>query len=534
MPTLQATSFNPLQPFCSPQFFNTLSREVVPLQLKQAGKVNLYVCGPTVYDDAHLGHARCYMTWDVLFRWLTALGYDVVYARNVTDVDDKILQRANERGETPQAIARTYHTRFQEDMAALHVLPPTLEPKATEHIDVMHVGIQTLIDKGFAYATPSGSVYFRVNHWQHYCTQDTHPCTHAYGHLSGKTLDSLTAGARVEPDPEKEHPLDFALWKSATTDEALYWASPWGEAGRPGWHIECSAMNYATFETGLDIHAGGADLMFPHHENEIAQSEAWTGQRPYATLWMHNGFVNVNGEKMSKSLGNFTTVRGLLSTFDANTVRYFLLQHHYRMPVDFNEQALEASRTRLAKLAQLLLKDMALETLEVSVEALPEAFLKAMSNDMNTAQALGVLNSQLKTLKTLAEDSARYALQTSLIGCLLLLGFDLPDMAKRFCTTVSQNVETASATQQCADGSYQWVSGDAVPQAWQDTLWPSLSTALNALPEALLPPKERDLLHSLEMLLAYRQKVRAEKRWATADALRDVLQQHQFKVIDKK
>ncbi|MFM7469121.1 MAG: cysteine--tRNA ligase [Vampirovibrionales bacterium] len=519
-----------------PQFFNTLSRTLEPLRLKTDGKVNMYVCGPTVYDDAHLGHARCYMTWDVLFRWLCALGYEVTYARNVTDVDDKILKRAVERGVTPQDIAETYHQRFQEDMNALHVLPPTLEPKATEHIDVMHEGIQTLIEKGFAYPTPSGSVYFRVNHWQAYCEADTHTCCHPYGHLSGKTLESLEAGARVEPDPEKEHPLDFALWKSASVQDGVYWRSPWGEAGRPGWHIECSAMNYATFADQLDIHAGGADLMFPHHENEIAQSEAWTGQRPYATLWMHNGFVNVEGEKMSKSLGNFTTVRGLLETFDANTVRYFLLQHHYRMPVDFNEQALTASRTRLSKLAQALLPEIDLNTFQVSLKELPLSFLTAMAQDMNTAQALGILNSQLKTLKHLNTHEEKIALKTSLLGCLVLLGFNVSAMATQFLgSNVTSDTRLEGTSTGCLpDGTYQWVSSDPIPSTWPEALWPSIQEALKGLPEGLISLEEQQALQDLPSLMRYRQQVRTEKRWEVADALRNVLASSNVKVIDKK
>ena len=304
------------------RLYNTLPGQTEIFEPLEAEKVRLYVCGPTVYDDAHLGHASCYITWDVLYRFLKFLGYDVTYARNVTDVDDKILKRAAELNVSPHEVARKNYESFTADMAALNCLPPDQEPFATGHIPQMITAIQALIDKNAAYVTPEGTVYFRVS------AKDN------YGALSKKPLDDLKSGARVEVDPHKESPLDFALWKHVSEEEQAKpdhaYESPWGK-GRPGWHIECSAMNHAIFGKQIDIHAGGADLVFPHHENEIAQSECWldlSGKTPndrFAKYWMHNGFVNVSGEKMSKSLGNFSTVKKVLERYDANTIRYFLL-----------------------------------------------------------------------------------------------------------------------------------------------------------------------------------------------------------------
>ncbi len=331
--------------------FNTLTGKEEPfVPLDPAGKkVKMYVCGPTVYDDAHLGHARCYITWDVLYRFLKFLGYDVTYVRNVTDVDDKILNRAQALGVMPTDVAEKNYQSFVDDMRALNVLSPDVEPKATESIPMMIMAIEALIAKNAAYVAKDGSVYFRVSSKPNYLA------------LSKKPPEALQSGARVEVDLDKESPLDFALWKAVPSDEATdekrvqgyCFESPWGR-GRPGWHIECSAMNYQVFQSAqIDIHAGGADLVFPHHENEIAQSEMWHGlhggaeeshaNERFSKYWMHNGFVNVSGEKMSKSLGNFSSVKKVLERYDANTIRYFLLTNNYRMPVDFNNEALQAA-----------------------------------------------------------------------------------------------------------------------------------------------------------------------------------------------
>lgn len=409
------------------QLFNTLTGKLEPfVPLDPAGKqVKLYVCGPTVYDDAHLGHARCYITWDVLYRFLKFLGYDVTYVRNVTDVDDKILNRARERGETPAEVAERNYLSFAEDMKALNVLPPDEEPRATQYISQMIEVIEGLIAKGAAYVTPEGTVYFRVE------------AKADYGKLSKKPLDDLRAGARVDVDPHKESPLDFALWKHVSAEEQAQpghaFESPWGK-GRPGWHIECSAMNFACLGPQIDIHAGGADLIFPHHENEIAQTEAWLGLKGdethrFAKYWMHNGFVNVSGEKMSKSLGNFSTIKKLLERYDANTIRHFLLTNKYRMPVDFNDEALMASknwiikthRTIKAALDKLGINRAQIDGLKITkypdypednwrisqFEIFPTA-IASLSEDLNTPKGISLLDALISHLNAWADDLDRF------------------------------------------------------------------------------------------------------------------------------
>ncbi len=417
------------------QLFNTLSGTQEPFTPLEPGKVRMYVCGPTVYDDAHLGHARCYITWDVLYRFLKFLGYDVTYVRNVTDVDDKILKRAEELGVTPQVLSERYYQSFKDDMQALNVLSPEVEPKATEYIEEMQTGISALIENGTAYATADGSVYFRT------------AAKPDYGKLSKKPLEDLKAGARVEVDPSKESPLDFALWKAvASDDDSLSWPAPWGGSGkgRPGWHMECSAMNHKVLGAQIDIHAGGADLIFPHHENEIAQSECWTGRQPFAKYWLHNGFVNVSGEKMSKSLGNFSTIKKVLERYDANTIRYFLLTNHYRMPVDFNDDALQGPKNWMEKTTRTL-REVAHE-LNLTAHQLPDvlirqfkqvqsldaskqgdlmAFCHWMMEDLNTAQALAELNKVLAHLRqhmTTADAKDLFQMVASMMN---VLGFDL-------------------------------------------------------------------------------------------------------------
>jgi cysteinyl-tRNA synthetase len=412
------------------QLYNSESRESKDFHPMQADQVKLYVCGPTVYNDAHLGHARCYITWDVLYRTLTAFGYDVTYARNITDVDDKILKRASDLGVTPEQVATENMARFREDMLRLNTLPPTIEPQATQHIDGMLAMIQTLVDKDHAYTTSDG-VYFSTQAMPN------------YGRLSRRDLDEQRVGDRVDDENEKKHPADFALWKFA--DESEYgWMSPWGY-GRPGWHIECSAMIKNVLGDQIDIHAGGADLLFPHHENEIAQSECCSGQSPFVKLWMHNGFVNTDGEKMSKSLGNFATVRELLAPenkLDANGLRYFLLSHHYRMPVDFTPDALKASQTRVNKLMQQLgLVFAAADITESWIDeqsSIPVqrdnllrkeqgGFADALSEDMNTPRALGGMTRLLKPLKNNVAHGQPVSkeLIQDLVIQLLILGFDL-------------------------------------------------------------------------------------------------------------
>ena len=300
--------------------------EFIPLQ---PGKVSMYVCGMTVYDLCHLGHARVMVVFDVIYRYLKASGFDVTYIRNITDIDDKIIHRAAENGEPFAHLTERFIRAMHEDAAALGVLTPDAEPRATAHIGEIIAMVERLIEKGHAYARADGNVYYSVASFD------------GYGKLSGKSVEDLRAGARVDIDESKREPLDFALWKSAKPGEPA-WPSPWGE-GRPGWHIECSAMSTCCLGETFDIHGGGADLTFPHHENEIAQSEGATG-KPFVRYWLHNGFVRINDEKMSKSLGNFFTVREILHHYQAEEIRYFILTSHYRSPLNYSDTHLDDAR----------------------------------------------------------------------------------------------------------------------------------------------------------------------------------------------
>ncbi|MBR1424331.1 cysteine--tRNA ligase [bacterium] len=354
------------------QLFNTYSGKVDEFKTIEPNKVKMYVCGPTVYDYAHLGHARCYITWDVLYRYLKFKGYDVTYCRNVTDVDDKILKKAEKEGKTPAEISQYWYKQFANSMNKLNNLPPDIEPFATKTLGEMISMVKDLIDKGYAYVA-GGDVYFRVKKFGR------------YGSLSGQPIDQLESGARIAVGELKEDPLDFALWKS---DEKFGYNSPWG-VGRPGWHIECSAMSRKHLGKTIDIHAGGADLIFPHHENEIAQSECANGCK-FVNYWLHNGFVTINKEKMSKSLGNFLTIDDMLKNYDANTLRLFILTNHYRMPVEFSDEALtsaQAGAKRLTNAKQTPInKDLDITQTEEYKE-----FCAAMDDDLNTSKALAVL-----------------------------------------------------------------------------------------------------------------------------------------------
>jgi len=314
--------------------YNTLSKAKEPFRPLEGNKVRMYVCGMTVYDFCHIGHARVMVAFDVVTRWLRHRGYDVTYVRNITDIDDKIIRRASENGEPFQALVERMIAAMHEDETRLNVLRPDVEPRATDHIAGMHTMIQTLIDKGFAYAPGNGDVYYRVGKFV------------GYGKLSRRKIEDLKIGARIEVDEAKEDPLDFVLWKGAKPGEPS-WDSPWGP-GRPGWHIECSVMSTCCLGETFDIHGGGPDLVFPHHENEIAQSEAATGKL-YANAWMHAGAVRVDGEKMSKSLGNFFTIREVLEKYHPEVVRYLLVSSHYRSPINYSEDSLREAKSALER-----------------------------------------------------------------------------------------------------------------------------------------------------------------------------------------
>ncbi|MBU5638094.1 cysteine--tRNA ligase [Geomonas sp. Red69] len=366
--------------------YNTLTgskEEFVPIN---PGKVGMYVCGVTVYDHCHIGHARANVVFDMIYRYLQAKGLDVTYVRNYTDIDDKIINRANRDGVPYNEISERFIEEFDKDMARLMLQLPTFQPKATEHIPEIIALVQRLIDKGYAYASGS-DVFFRVDRFEGYLK------------LSKRNLEDMQAGARIEVDEKKEHPMDFALWKGAKPGEP-YWESPWGQ-GRPGWHIECSAMSTKFLGDTLDIHGGGKDLIFPHHENEIAQSEAASG-KPFVKYWLHNGFVNINAEKMSKSLGNFFTIKEVLERYDAEVLRFFLLSAHYRSPIDFSDQNLKEAELGLERIYKALAgidERLAAGTdhapteesaeLEEKCSSIAARFVEAMDDDFNTAMALG-------------------------------------------------------------------------------------------------------------------------------------------------
>ncbi len=424
----------------------------------EPGKVRMYVCGITTYDYCHLGHARCLLTFDIVARYLRSRGFTVTYVRNITDIDDKILARAEENGEEFSALTERFIAAMHEDERALGILPPDQEPRATFHMEEIISMIETLLEKEFAYRTESGDVYFSVLRFP------------GYGRLSKKNLDQLLSGARVEPGELKRDPRDFALWKSGS-DESVGWDSPWGY-GRPGWHIECSAMSCRALGAHFDIHGGGSDLIFPHHENEIAQSVAATGE-PFANVWMHNGPLRVDDKKMSKSLGNFFTVREVLARHDAEVVRQFLLSSHYRSPLNYSDAALARSAGALQRL-YLALRGLDTAAARNLVNSRFErAFNGAMDDDFNTPAALRVLFDLTKEVNRLKVSDPHRAAQ---LGRLLIkLG--------------------------------------------------GVLGILQTSPEAWLRGAQRDKIDPsrVESLIAARERARAEKNWPEADRIREQL-----------
>ena len=393
------------------QIYNTLSRAKVPFEPIEPGKVRMYVCGMTVYDYCHLGHARVMVVFDMVSRWLRASGLDVTYVRNITDIDDKIIRRAGENAESIRALTDRFIAAMHEDADALGVIRPDHEPRATEYVTDMQVLIARLIERGLAYVADDGDVCFAVRAFE------------GYGKLSGKSLDELRAGERVEVGRDKRDPLDFVLWKHAREDEPdeVKWTSPWSP-GRPGWHIECSAMAQKLLGEQFDIHGGGMDLQFPHHENEIAQSEG-ANDSPYVRYWMHNGFVRVDDEKMSKSLGNFFTIRDVLARYDAEVVRFFILRAHYRSALNYADAHLEDARSALERLYTALRNVPPAEgDIDWSDEAAAR-FAAAMNDDFNTAGAVAVLF-ELAGEVNRDQDSARAGLLHRLGAVLGLLQRD--------------------------------------------------------------------------------------------------------------
>ena len=446
------------------KIFNTLTSHKDTFVPIDAGKVRMYVCGMTVYDYCHLGHARVMVVFDVVVRYLRALGFEVTYVRNVTDVDDKIIQRANENGEDINALTERFIAIMNEDAAALGVIPPDMEPRATSSMDDIISMIEALIANGHAYQGGNGDVYYDVSRFEN------------YGRLSGKQLEDLQAGARVAVDESKDDPLDFVLWKTVKPDEPS-WPSPWGD-GRPGWHIECSAMSTQCLGAHFDIHGGGMDLKFPHHENEIAQSEAATGHT-FVNYWMHNGFVRVDDEKMSKSLGNFFTVREIMKSYRAEEIRYFILASHYRSPLNYSQENLENGKAALTRLYTTLRGITPADADDSLCENYITAFHKAMDDDFNSPEAIAVLFEIAREINRSRDKDPNKT--KVLAGCLRRLGTILGLLQTDPETYLR---ETATA------------GGDAA---------------------GLMPADEVDAL------IARRIGARSAKDWAEADRIRDEL-----------
>ncbi len=466
--------------------YNTLSGKKEEFQPLVPGKVGMYVCGVTVYDYCHIGHARANIVFDIIYRYLQFADFDVTYVRNYTDVDDKIINRANERGIDSKELAEEFIRAFDEDMATLGLAKPTHEPRATEYIPQIIEICATLIDKEMAYES-AGDVYYRVDKFADYLK------------LSKRNMEEMQAGARIAPGEQKENPMDFALWKAVKPGEPS-WDSPWGP-GRPGWHIECSAMSSSLLGDSFDIHGGGRDLIFPHHENEIAQSEGASG-KPFAKYWVHNGFVNVDQEKMSKSLGNFSTIRDIVEQYDPEVVRFFILTAHYRSPIDFSNQNLVESQAGLSRFYE------ALQTAAAAVEGVAESdivsnegtqldasFRAAMDDDFNSALAIAHLFEGVRTINRLCA-TKKFRKKTELVSQVR----DLRSTVKRL-------------------GEVLGLFG-SVPGEWLEQL------KLSGLAKLDISKAE------IETQIQQRLEARNEKDFARSDAIRDALTARGIELLD--
>ena len=455
--------------------YNTMTRQKEVFNPVTPGEAKMYVCGVTPYNHPHIGNARPFVTWDVIRRYMKHVGYKVTYVQNFTDVDDKIINTSNGEGVSWDTIANRYIDSYFEVMDALGVQRADIYPRVSTHIDDIIAMIQTLIDKGYAYEL-DGDVYYSVEKFEH------------YGELSGRTLDDMEAGARIEVDGRKKNPMDFALWKAAKPGEP-YWESPWGN-GRPGWHIECSAMSQKYLGTEFDFHGGGSDLIFPHHENEIAQSEGCSGQHPAVRYWLHNGFITINSEKMSKSLNNFFLVKDILEQYSPDALRYFLLSTHYRSPLDFSDERLEEANKSLERLSTAIENLLYLEKCEPGscdeaqrllekAKAYEEEFEDAMSDDFNTALATSSMFGLAK------EINIYYQAVTSREGVVCQEAIAEVKRIFKFMTDVIGVLE----------------------EAWEG------NTGANAAEYEEL----------MQVILSVRQACRDQKQWALADCIRDRL-----------
>ena len=394
------------------KFYNSLTNQKEDFVPIREGEVGVYVCGMTVYDNCHLGHARAMMAFDILARYLRYQNYKVNFIRNITDIDDKIIERANENQETIDALTDRTIASMQEDFSKLGLELPTNEPRATEHIEGMITMISTLIDKGHAYHSEGGDVFFAVRTFLE------------YGKLSNKNIDDLNPGSRIEEDGSKKDPLDFVLWKSAKPNEPS-WDSPWG-LGRPGWHIECSVMSLENLGKHFDVHGGGPDLLFPHHENEIAQSECATDHK-FANYWMHSGLLKINGEKMSKSLGNFAMLKDLFTSYHPEVIRYYLISSHYRSSLNFDNESLDQARSALTRLYQAI-SLAPLQESDLHDDSVKE-FINSMNDDLNTPEALSILFGLAKSINSSqdTQDQSMYASTMRELGKVLGLLNDSPE-----------------------------------------------------------------------------------------------------------
>ncbi|GAK60009.1 cysteinyl-tRNA synthetase [Candidatus Vecturithrix granuli] len=478
------------------QVYNTLSGRKEPFVPLMPGKVAMYVCGVTAYDYCHIGHARSAMVFDVIRNYLEYKGYKVVFVKNFTDVDDKIIKRAQQEGISTQEVAEKYIQAHDDDMKSLGIHPPDITPKATEHIEEMLHIVETLVEKGLAYPV-DGDVYFSVKKFPD------------YGKLSGRNVDDMRSGARIEIDERKQDPLDFALWKASKPGEPS-WESPWGP-GRPGWHIECSAMSSKYLDVTFDIHGGGKDLIFPHHENEIAQSEAFSG-KPFAKYWLHNGLLSINQEKMSKSLGNFFTIREVLEKFSPETIRLLMLSTHYRSPLDYSDKRLEEAASALKRFHNTFNDVRELQTftqrgvvstqigseklaqvaeLPTQLEQLSRKFEEAMDDDFNTAAAIGTLFDMLKAINATVH----------------LLAVEQV-LSAEILTLVKQGVETVKTLAGIL--GFTFAEQDQMSSETEQTI-------VNQL---------------MELILELRKEARTQKNWAMADRIRDGLTQLGIQIKD--